>query len=249
MNEFDPTKREYINLSPLHRFEADMVYVRTYADMVLSISEYFTRAFDIPEYSIKTLFSENNDMLPSDALFDLNPDLAREQALLLLIKVALPLAENFIADDEAFTDWTLKTSRIALNLDRSNHTLEECSKVSQEEWAPHSCDHSGECPIKFTTYKLIQDATKIDHESPDYLTPWAQQKISRTIAKVEIARQLELIEPNFCNSLVHSYLRRVRRPSARNHLPLENQLYIQPCNLYNLPHTCCEIFFSCAKNN
>lgn len=207
MNEFDPTNREHINMSALQRFEEDIDIVETYADLYITLSRYVAEEFDIPDHQVHLLLTPDEQLLPSRELFDQNAELGREQARLVLIKLALPLAVYVIEDIEKFTPWITETARAAMNIKGSNHKIETCMKVSHGSMA-HSCPSSRECPVKFTSYKLISDAGKFNKSDLEYSESFVDRKIAITLAKIDVAKALMLVDEETAQIITQSYLGR-----------------------------------------
>lgn len=209
MNEFDPTKREHINLRPLYRFDADMKYSQDYYDMHLSLSRYLSEEFGIEDVVVDRYLSQKAESIPGSQLFDVDQQLTREQMRLVLLRVALPLAENLVEDNESFYDWTVRTARVAMNIENSNHEVDKCLGDTKSD-SRYRCEESPNCPIRVTRLALTNDVMQVDFQSMDYHESWAPRKISRTVAKLDAAYSLGLLLDAEVNSLKNSYLHRCR---------------------------------------
>lgn len=207
MNEHDPSKREHINFSPLVRFKADIGDVQSFADLYISVTRYLTDEFNINDYYVDHMFVSDDAILPTPEMFEQDPRIAREQARLMLIKLALPIAENVIEDNDSFTTWTKDTAGMVIEDGDPFHEIEKCMQVSQGSTS-HSCPSSAECPIKFTAYMLISGASRANMDDLDYRSEWADIKIARTIAKIEVARDLGLFKPEVTKVIKQSYMGR-----------------------------------------
>lgn len=204
MNEFDPTNREYINLTSLQRFEADIEVVDTYADLYIALARYIADEFNIPDHQVYVLLDPAEHTLPSREMFEESPQIAREQARLVLMKVALPLAEYAIENVDDFSVWLSETARAAIGTDASGHHTDTCMKKSQGP-SSHSCLLSEECPIKFTAYKLIESVGKINKTDVEYSDAFKDAKIAKTLEKITIARNLGLFDAETAEMIARNY--------------------------------------------
>jgi hypothetical protein len=207
MNEFDPTNREYINHTSLQRFEADIELVETYADLYIALARYMADEFNIPDHQVHVLFEPAEHTLPSREVFEENPRVAREQARLVLIKVALPLAEDVIDNVEDFSVWLSETARVAMGTEKSGHQAETCMKKSKGK-ALDGCSASEQCPVKYTAYKLIENICRVNKTDVEYSEAFRDEKIAKTLEKIIVARDLGLYDAETAEMLSRNYIAR-----------------------------------------
>lgn len=204
MSEHDPSKREFINLPPLEIFKEDMREVAVYFELTERFSKYMHDEFGIPEvandgggWTVDRILNDPTvkEFVPTIELFETNPDLAIEKMRLLLLRVAYPLAENFIEDDAQFTDWVIRAAQVAIYGGRSTHGAEKClGGLPVSTGSPIGCENSTECPVMYAKVLLAGDSIHIKLDSPDYWPEWRDKKISRHLAKLDAALAIGLTD-------------------------------------------------------
>lgn len=209
MHDFDPTKREHINLSPLRQFDGDVTYSRNYYDLRDAFTVYLSGEFPELTDSIGA-YCESEEVrvcLPDAKLFETDERLAKEQMRLALIRVALPLAEAAVENTEDFMGWVYETASMAMKQNIRRHSFDECLTMTHGS-TQHRCATSPNCPLKVVKSQLLIDVMQVDFSSLDYQQPWAERKASRSLAKLEMAYELGLMQEMEFRALRDSYRQR-----------------------------------------
>lgn len=209
MHEFDQPPRNPINMRALKRFESDLYHSTSFFNIQSGFIRYLSNEFDLPDDAATTLYSGVSEMLPGYDLYESDDVTAIEQMRLGLMRVALPLAEDFIEAEDTFLGWTEATALIAMDVTGDRHKLEDCISTPRGR-AEFSCEHSIQCPVKVVKYSLIADALQPDFRSLDYQEDWAERKIRRSLTKLDAAQRIGALLGDEATAMRRIYLSRCR---------------------------------------
>lgn len=213
VSEREPNNEGYIDRQPLQRFEADMYYAASFYDLYNAFTTYLRAQFGIPEEAAMQLYAAVAEQLPGVELFDADPETAQAQMRLGLIRVALPLAEDDFGSHDDFGGWIRDAAQAAMDTTHSAHDVDECV-TAPRGFTGFGCGHSDNCPVKVVKYVLIEDSMRPDFQSLDYQASWANEKVQRTIAKLNAAQSLGLIVGHEASTVRNNYLLRVKTHTA-----------------------------------
>lgn len=209
MSELGPERAGDIDRAPLTRFEADMHYAESYFDLYNAFTTFLERQFEIPDEVAMQVYSEVSKQLPDADLFEADAGLAQQQMRLGLVRVALPIAENMFGLHDEFGAWVRDLSRVAMGSPDGVHTVDDCAAAPRGV-TEFSCDNGGNCPVKVVKHELIVDSMMPDFQSLDYQGEFANEKIQRTIAKLNAAGWLGLVFGHEASTIRNSYLLRTK---------------------------------------
>ena len=203
MHEQEP----WSDKSALRRFEADLYYALSPFDLYNAFVTYMERQFAISEEAAMKMqwHVQETGELPNAASYEADPASAEEQTRLALVRIALPFAESLIEDNEVFKQWTYEASTVAMGVANGPHEIDACV-LSSGGTTGLGCEHGDVCPVRTVKYHLILEVMSPDFDSPDYVEDWGTMKVQRTLAKLEVARQLGLSVHEETNALRRNYL-------------------------------------------
>ena len=181
----------------------------SFFELYVAFSRYLSDEFGIPDTTVTELLADPKQRihLPEPEFFESDPRLACEKMRLALLRVALPLEENFIDDDTGFTDWTTRTVEVAMDIGRSEHEVNGCLAIARSHAdTPFRCASSTDCPVAYAKFALVADSMYLNLAPPEYYPEWRDAKISRNLAKLDVAQALGLTEQREDEVLRMNYL-------------------------------------------